>query len=361
MAEDQDDSQKTEQPTPKKLQDARDKGQVPSSREVNNLFILAVGTLVIAIAGPYASGDIKRTLAPFVTQAASMPAGPDAIGEKLTSVIIDVGLVLALPLFGFIVAAIGAGAIQNAIVWSTHNLQPKFERISPLAGFKRLFSLKSIVEFIKSLLKIVVVGAACGLLLWPELNDITSASERSTLGWLSLFNDLLVSVMITATVIVAVFAALDYSYQHFEFIKQMRMSLQEIKDEYKQTDGDPMIKQRLRQLRMEKASQRMMAEVPNATVVVTNPTHYSVALKYERGHMAAPVIVAMGVDELALRIRQIARDHDVPIYENPPLARALHATGEIDKAIPVEHYQAVAEVIGYVMRLAENRRHRSHD
>lgn len=355
MADEQDDAQKTEQPTPKKLQDARDKGQVASSKEVNNFFLIAAGTLVLGFGGPDISAQIKTILAPFVTQAASLPTNQAGLSDILVRTLLDVAFVLIVPFLALIIAALASGWIQDSILWSFESLKPKVERISPIAGFKRLFSLKSIVEFLKSIFKIAFVAMACAVLLIPKFSEIISSTERSTLGWLGLFDDLMLMVLISSAVIVAVFAGLDYGYQHFEFMKQMRMTKQEVKDEHKQTDGDPLIKQRLRQLRMDKASKRMMAEVPSSTVVITNPTHFSVALKYDRDTMSAPVVVAKGIDEVALRIRTIAREHDVPLYENPPLARTLFAQAELGETIPVEQYQAVAEIIGYVMRLAADK------
>jgi flagellar biosynthetic protein FlhB len=235
-------------------------------------------------------------------------------------------------------------------LWTTDTLQPKFNRISPFAGIKRLFSAQALANFVKGLLKLAVIGAVLTVLLWPERDRAEGLTWSDPAAILPLTRDLSLKLLGAVVAMLAVVAAVDYLFQYRQWYERQKMTLRELKDEFKESEGDPAIKGKLKQTRQTRMRKRMMAGVPKATVVITNPTHYSVALQYERG-MDAPVCVAKGVDALALKIREIAREHSVPIVENPPLARALHATVEVDEAISPEHYKAVAEVISFVMRL----------
>ncbi len=355
MAEGEDQSQKTEEPTQKKLDDARKKGQVASSKEVNTWFILLAGTIMVALA-PMAMDDLGSILSRFLSQSHALPIDGPAIRRLGATTMFDMAAVMA-PVFGMtLIAAIASGFVQHGFLLTTDKLQPKLENISLLKGVKRMFSLKSIVEFIKGILKMAIVGAVAFALIEPQLERITSAIYMAPSDILYLLWTMALRMIAGVCAVVTLIAGVDFLYQRFEFHKSMRMSKQDIKDEMKQTEGDPIIKSRLRQLRIEKSRKRMMAAVPEADVVITNPTHYAVALKYTSGEMAAPVMVAKGLDNIALRIREVAEDSDVPIVENPPLARALHGGVEIDQAIPEAYYRAVAEVIGYVWRLKGKRR-----
>ena len=214
-----------------------------------------------------------------------------------------------------------------------------------------MFGFDGLSNLAKGIIKIAIVGAAIWTQLWPARGTIGNVLDGSAGDVASDMSHLLFKVLIAALAALAVIAAGDYFLQRYRFLQRNRMSKQEIKEEFRQSEGDPAVKAKIRQLRMERSRRRMIAAVPEATVIITNPTHYAVALKYESGKMAAPICVAKGVDALALRIREVAAAHDVPIVENVALARALHATVEIDEAIPAEHYKAVAQIIGYVMRL----------
>lgn len=353
MAEDQDDSQKTEEPTQKRLDDARKKGQVASSKEVGNFFLIGSATLVMAIALPGIMRDLALAMSHYLRHAGDPSLAGSALGSTLLRAVAMLGLALALPLAVSSIAAIAAPLAQNAMAWSAESLTPKLERISPMAGAKRLFSLKSLVEFLKGVVKVALMSAIGVAVVWPGRARLMASGQLDVPGSLDFLWLVAVWLLAVVTACLAAVAGLDFVYQRFEFLKQMRMSKRDIQDEHKQSDGDPMIKQRLRGLRMEKARQRMMAEVPSSTVVVTNPTHFAVALRYVAGEAAAPKVVAKGTDEVALRIREVAREHDVPIVESPPLARALHRAVDLGAMIPPEHYQAVAEIIGYVMRLRQ--------
>jgi flagellar biosynthetic protein FlhB len=235
-------------------------------------------------------------------------------------------------------------------VWSAEALKPKLSKISPLAGAKRVFGKQAIANFAKGMFKIMLLGAVMLAILWPQLDRLEAMVRRDPAAVLGDSMSLTLQLLSAAVALLAVVAIADYLFQYRQWFQKQKMSLQEMKEEFKQSEGDPHIKARIRQLRMVRMRRRMMAAVPQASVVITTPTHFAVALKYERG-MSAPVCVAKGTDLIAFKIREVAAAHDIPIVENVPLARALHAAVDIDEEIPLEHYHAVAEVIGYVMRL----------
>lgn len=355
MAEDQDDSQKTEEPTRKKLDDARNKGQVASSQEVKHWFILFAGLLLIGLFAPWSLDQLTGGMRGFLSTIHQVPTDSGSLVVLMRRAMEQITLVLALPLLALVVFAAAAGLVQNGLMWTVDPLKPKLEKISLIKGFKRLFSLKSLVEFAKGIAKITIVGVVATLVVWRDLAAVDAyaglpaGALMERVWWMS------VKLMIAVLAVMSAIAGLDWLYQRFDFTKQQRMTRQEVKDEFKQTEGDPMVKARLRQIRMERARQRMMAAVPEADVVITNPTHYAVAMKYEVDSMGAPRVVAKGVDHLALRIRELAKEHDVPVMENPPLARALYAAVEVDQEVPPEHYKAVAEIIAYVFRLQGRR------
>jgi flagellar biosynthetic protein FlhB len=350
MAEDQDNSQRTEDPTQKRLDDALKRGDVVKSQEVNTWFIIAGGTLVlVAFSGGIGSG-LTTTLRGLIANAHDLRVdGPALIwlSEKLGGEILAT---LAIPFLLLALAALAANLIQHRLVWTTDVLAPKLNRISPMAGLKRLFSAQAIANFVKGLLKLVVVGAVLAALLWPERDRVEGLALTDPAGILPVTKMLSLKLMGAVVAMLAVVAALDYLFQYRQWYERQKMTLRELKDEFKESEGDPTIKGKMKQTRNARMRKRMMAEVPKATVIITNPTHYAVALKYERG-MEAPICVAKGIDAVALKIREVGTEHAVPIVENPPLARALHATVELEQPITPEHYKAVAEVISFVMRL----------
>jgi len=266
-----------------------------------------------------------------------------------------VGFAVGLPLLALATAAVAGNLVQHRAVWSAEPLKPKASKVSPLAGFKRLFSSESLVNFAKGVVKIVAVGAAVALALWPERDKLDTMIAMDVAGVLPWIRDITLKLMGAVLAVMIVVAGLDFAYQRFKWLQKQRMSMKELKEEFKQQEGSPEIKAKVKQLRRERAKRRMMAEVPKATVVVTNPTHFAVALKYESG-MPAPVCVAKGVDAVALRIREVAAAAGVVVVEDPPLARVLHATVDLDEEIPPEHYKAVAKIVGYVMGLKGRRR-----
>ena len=354
MAEEGDDEDKTEEPSQKRLDEALERGDVVKSQEVSMFFGLGAITVLVAWLANGIGRDLTTPLVSLINHAHEIPF--DRAG--LTAVFLEIAKVLAtvllLPLLMFMVAGIVGNMIQHRIVWSLEPLIPKLSKVSPMAGFARLFSMESLVTLGKGLIKIFVVGTAMWLAVKPEMRRLDGIVAAEPIGLLQITQRLAVKLMTAVMMVMAVVAAIDYLYQRNRWMGRLRMTREELKEEFKQQEGNPEVKQKLRQIRMNRSRRRMMAAVPGATVVVTNPTHYAVALKYEPG-MPAPRCVAKGTDAIALKIREIAEGADVPVVENPPLARALHASVDIDEDIPEEHYRAVAEVVGYVMKLKKRR------
>jgi flagellar biosynthetic protein FlhB len=257
---------------------------------------------------------------------------------------------LGVPFLMLTLAAIAGNMVQHRLVWSSESLKPKFSKISPGAGAKRIFGKQAVANFGKGLFKVIALGAVMTAILWPERHRLEAFVRFDPAAVLGATTGLTVQLMGAVVAMLAVVAIADYLFQYRQWFERQKMSLQEMKEEFKQSEGDPHVKGRIRQLRHARMKKRMMAAVPKASVIITNPTHYSVALAYERG-MSAPICVAKGVDTIALKIREIAGQHDIPIVENVPLARALYAAVDIDDEIPMEHYHAVAEIIGYLMGL----------
>jgi flagellar biosynthetic protein FlhB len=355
MADDK--SQQTEQPTQRRLDQAAEKGDVVKSQEVTTFVVLLGGTLSIAIFGKSTAESFTRMFRVFLEQPDRMQVDSRGIVMLFGATILHMGLLLA-PVFAVLVGMALAGhLLQTGFVFSAERLKPDLSKLSPLSGLKRIFGLEGASNLVKGLLKIAIVGVAVWTVLWPMRDQLGLLLDESTADMAGDMAHLIIRIMIAALAVLAVVAVLDYALQRYRFMQRNRMSKQEVKDELKQTDGDPAVKARIRKVRIERARRRMMAQVPEATVVITNPTHYAVALKYQSGKMAAPICVAKGMDALALRIRAVAEEAEVPIVENPPLARALYASVELDEAVPPEHYKAVAQVIGYVMRLTGALRH----
>jgi len=352
MADEQDKSQQTEEPTSKRLEQARESGDVVKSSEVTSFVLLAGGTLAIAMFGHSTALALAKLLTMFIEQPEQMSVDGAGLASLMRGLLLHLALILA-PFMGVMVLASLAGhVLQSRPAIVPDKIKPDFSKLSIPAGLARMFGPEGWMNLLKGLIKIAIVGMAIWTQLWPERGALESVLSQSPGGVVGDMNHLLFKVLTAALSALLVIAGLDYFLQRFRFMQRNRMSKQEIKEEYRQNEGDPAVKAKVRQIRQERARKRMMTAVPTATVVIMNPTHYAVALKYESGKTQAPICVAKGIDALALRIRAVAEEHDVPVIENPPLARALHASVEIDEAVPPEHYKAVAQVIGYVMRLS---------
>jgi flagellar biosynthetic protein FlhB len=349
------DDERTEEPTPRKLEQAREKGDIVYSPEVGTaLSLIALTAIVAFMAGPVVS-EMAHAFIAFLAMPDQFSTQPGAL-EAIAG---QIGLKL-LAMFGMMCIALAAAGvasryIQDRPTFTGERLTPKLEKLNPIEGFKRVFGKAALAAFLKSLAKLAVVGGVLLWVLWPQDASLENMSLLDPSALLPYVKDRVVAMLIALAGASALIAVVDYVFTRQSYMQRQRMSRRELKEELRQQDGDPMVKAKLRAIRMERSRKRMMANVPQASVVITNPTHYAVALKYEQGETPAPICLAMGVDAVAQRIREVAQEHDIPIVEDPPLARALFATAEIDQPIPKEHYEAVAKVIGFVMRLARRR------
>lgn len=346
----QDDSSKTEEPSQKRLDDAAERGELGRSQEINHWFMFVAAALSLTIFAGGLSRQLTGAMLPFIAAPHAFATDATALHIVIRDLVLRIGGA-ALPAVAiFVVLAIAASLVQTRPTLSGEKIMPDWKRVSPMAGFGRYFSVHNLVEFGKGLLKISIVGAVALYVIWPKSAWLPQMVTLDIAAILPLASRLTMQLLGAVLAVLTVVAVADLLYQKLSSRNKLRMSRQEMKDEMKESEGDPMIKGRLRQMRMERSRRRMMAAVPTADVIITNPTHYAVALKYDPLTMPAPRIVAKGADIVAAKIREVAGLHAVPIVENPPLARALFKI-DIDANIPVEHYRAVAEVIGYVMRL----------
>lgn len=349
---DQDEDSKTEEPTGKRLADARQRGQVPSSREVPTWILLAATGAILMLAGPNIAAGFRDSLSSYLRSAHEISFSLDDIGAVLVGTLFDSLLLLGPVLVIFFILAAASFIIQNGWLISGEPIKPKLSKISPLAGAKRYLQAKMYVEFAKNLLKISIVAAVGLIIFAPEFNRLTILPRLSTEDHLYEILHVFMRILVGVLAVYFVIMIFDVLFQRMQHRKQLRMTKQEVKEEFKNAEGDPHVKARLRQIRTKRAMNRMMQAVPEADVVVTNPTHFACALAYKPDQgMEAPILIAKGQDLVALKIRELATENDITIVENPPLARALFATCEIDQEVPEEHYRAVAEVISYVWNL----------
>ncbi len=355
MAESEKD-QRTQEPTSKRLEDARKRGEVAMAPEMRHAAMLIGALVVTGGLGASAFAGLSTMLVRLWGDADEFRVDPEGAQSLMTGIALHF-LWSLLPVFGVLVAcAIGIGFLQGPFTISWTRLSPKWSKFNPVSGLGRLFGKRALIEFSKTLAKFSGIAFVVMTVLRPRLVGLDQLVGYTPGALAHAAGSLMFEAVRAAAISVAVLAMADFIYQRRAFLQRMRMTLQEVKDEHKQSDGDPKIKAKIRQIQMQRSRRRMMAAVPTASVIVTNPTHYAVALKYDHGQMAAPLVVAKGVDAIALKIREIAKEANVPIVESPPLARALFASVEIDRPIPIEHYAAVAEIIGYVMRLAKKGR-----
>jgi flagellar biosynthetic protein FlhB len=359
MAEENEDgSSKTEEASPRKLEEARRQGDVAKSPDVASWASLAAVIGVVVALGQQMCVHLADNLMPFV-------AHPDAfdLQDGGAVMVLRLALMAALPILAAVMgAAMIAGAAgnlaQHGFLFTPSKLAPDLSRLSLLKGFERMFGIDGLVQFGKSVVKIALVAVATWISVRGQVHAFQALPQLEPLAMLAFVFELLRPLVFSVLLVLGVTALVDWFWQRQRFQQRMRMTKQEQKEDARQTDGDPHVKARLRQIRMARARRRMMQNVPKATVVVMNPTHYAVALRYEAGDTPAPLCVAKGIDSLALKIREVAQAHGVTVIEDPPLARALYAAVEIDEAIPREHYEAVAKIIGFVLQGARRRRAR---
>lgn len=352
MAEDDDDSQKTEEPSEKRLRDALEKGQVIHSKELTNFVVLLVSTICIVALLSFAAKKVTIFSSVILENADQFSFNSHVLYKFSLKIVLFISALLIVPYIFILFAAIIANFIQSGtFVISLEPIKPKFSKISIVGGLKRLFSMGSILEFFKGVVKMIIVAAALYFAISPYFSKITDLYLLDVGAVIKLIMKLIMIILIISCIILFFIGALDYFYQRFMYYKNLRMSKQEVKEEYKQLEGSPEIKSKLKQLRSQRAKQRMMQAIPDADVVITNPTHFSVALKYDPSTMRAPKLIGKGQDFIALAIRKLATEKNIPIVENPPLARGLYQNIEIDQEITIEYYKAVAEVINYVYKL----------
>ena len=351
MAEDTDKDSKTEDPTSKRLSDARDKGQVANSKEVSTAFLFLAATGIFFFLGQNLWSALQEKMRFFFSGRISDDLTSSGFIILFNNVIIEIIMDLIPFFLIFLVVSILSSVIQHGFLLSWEPLKPNFSKINPLTGLKRLFSSKSLMEMVKSILKITLISIAVYWALMDGSEEMLTLTDTSLQTVVDTLGQDAVMVMALVAALFLVIALIDLLYQRFQYSKGLRMTKQEVKDEQKQMEGDPMVKGRIRQIQREMAQRRMMDEVPKADVVITNPTHFAVALLYKQGEMRAPQLTAKGRGEIATRIRSLAKENGVPLVENPPLARVLFKDVELGGLIPPDLFKAVAEVLAYVYGL----------
>lgn len=350
MAEESD-LEKTESPSPRKIEKAREEGQVPQSRELSAFMVLMAGGGAVWVLGDSFAqtlADVVRTGLQFDHQLATDPA---VLINKMLQQSADAIIGMTPMLLIIVVAALAGSIVMHGWMFNSKALAPKFSRMNPLSGLKRMVSVDSLSELVKSLAKVVLLGLIAGMVMWKGLDALFALGLDSVQDSSRAMGHLLAKSFLLISAGMLLVVLLDVPYQLWRYYTQLKMTREEIRQEVKESEGDPHIKARIRSMQREVARRRMMSEIPTADVVVTNPTHYAVALKYSEGAMRAPRVVAKGADLVAARIREEARNHQVPILEAPPLARALYRHTELEQEIPVALYTAVAEVLAYVYQL----------
>ena len=353
---DEDKESRTEEPSQRKLEKAREQGQVPRSRELNTFFMLLGLLIIVGATLPMMVQHTFQFMGGIFQEMYSFEANRESVQDVFIlaaqalffSVIPSLGLLVVLALFG--------SFIQTGFLFSTESIVPKFNRISLMKGFERLFSFKSLAEFIKACIKMVIVGTVLWWVVSRNKSDLILLLDETVFDMVEFTGVLVFRMVLGVVIIMALLGATDFLYQRFEFMRDQRMTMHELKEEFKDTQGDPHIRARQRQIRIERARSRMMSEVPKANVVITNPTHFAVALRYDPAQDPAPRLLAKGADHIAQKIRELAKEHDIPMVENPELARALYRQVDLDELIPLDLYETVSKVIAYVMNLKKTKK-----
>jgi flagellar biosynthetic protein FlhB len=355
MAEENESASRTEEATPRRLEQARAQGDVAKTMELPQFASLAAAAMVLVGMGGWMCRNLASQLLPFL-------AHPDAISLQGGGGVLVARHALSAALPVVLITMLSAGAagaaghlLQTGFMFTPAKLKWDLGKLSPLKGFSRIFGLDGLIQFVKSLVKVAVTAALAWWVIKPHLPQLERLAAMDPAAILPFLGEVLRRLVFAVLGLLLVVSGFDWMIQRQRFLARMRMSKEELKEEFKNTEGDPHVKARQRQIRVERARRRMMQAVPKATVVVMNPTHYAVALRYEQGEDEAPVCVAKGLDAVALRIREVAEEHKVPVIQDPPLARALYAAVEIDEMIPPAHYEAVAKIIGFILKQSRRR------
>lgn len=345
--------EKTEKATPRKREDSRKKGQVAKSADLTGAFALFAMFLMLSFFGPYLGKQLFSVTKELLGPSYLLFDLSNGLSGMLTDLLLRVGLIVG-PFFAVaVVFGILINYLQIGTLFSAEAIQPKLERIDPIKGVKRIISMKAVVEFLKSLFKLLIILTTAVAVLWQNQKELSRMAVEHIRESVIALAHITIELGLWVSVALLALALLDFFYQRFDFEKSIRMSKQDIKDEYKNSEGDPLIKSKIKQQQREMAMRRMMQEIPNADVVITNPTHYAVVIRYDDTKDFAPLVVAKGVDRVAFNIRDVAKEHDIPIVENKPLARALYAQMDIGEVVDESFYQAIAEVLAFVYQLKQ--------
>lgn len=347
------DGEKTEEPTSKKREDARKKGTVAKSQELNTAFVLLIGFLILRILWEYIYVNIAEYTV-YLYSHLSQNLSTESLNELFIGIMIILAKTVIPVMFAILIVGLGINVFQVGLMVSTERLEPKLDNLNPINGFGRIFSKRSIVELCKSIFKIIIIGFFLYLYLKDQIPLLPQFIFFDLPHSLATAADIIFTMAFQIVGVIMVMAVADYAYQCWQTTQDLKMSKQEVKDEFKQMEGDPQIKGKIKQKQRQMAMQRMMQEVPKADVIVTNPTHLAVALSYKKG-MIAPTVIAKGQDLVAEKIKQIAREHRIIIVENKPVARALYEAVDVGGIVPSELYQAVAEILAYVYRIKHRR------
>ncbi len=350
MAEESND-EKTEAPSEKKKQDARERGTVAKSTEINSVIVLLTALFLIKILGPWIVKELSNSIIEFIRFISDTEMDYSRLMLLVRKALVMLAKVAAPITGGILIMGVVANVAQVGFLFTLKPLMPKLEKINPVTGFTRLFSMRSVIETIKNIIKLIIIISVAYITLKKEFGTVLTLSDASVLSIWTYALAASYKVILRIAMAMIIIALLDYAYQRFEHEKQLKMTHQEVKEERKQLEGDPLVKSRIRSLQREMARRRMMEQVPKATVVVTNPTHLAIALRYAPEENDAPVVVAKGKDLIAQRIKKLAKENNVPIVEDKPLARSMYDKVEVGFPIPVEFFTAVAEVMAYVYRL----------
>ncbi|MDY0408176.1 flagellar biosynthesis protein FlhB [Virgibacillus soli] len=343
--------EKTEKATPKKREDERKKGKVAKSQDVNTGVLLLCSFLILFIFGSYMKDGLLNLLQRFFTVFIHWDLNEQTVRQLLNGATLETAKLLAPIMLIAIVAGLASNLMQIGFLLTTEPLKFDLKKLDPVQGAKRIFSIRALVELLKSLLKISCIGIVTFMIIWMYKDDMMMLAFVDVEAALAFFGKTTIIMGIAATIALLVLSVFDYAYQRYDYEKNMRMSKQDIKDEYKNIEGNPLIKSKMREKQRQMAMSRMMSEVPKADVIITNPTHFAIALKYDEEKAIAPYVVAKGTDHIAMKIKEIAKAHGIVTIENRPLARSLYSEAEIGDVIPERFYQEVAEVLAYVYRM----------
>ncbi|MFH2036181.1 MAG: flagellar biosynthesis protein FlhB [Candidatus Zixiibacteriota bacterium] len=342
---------RTEKATPRRREKAREEGRVARSNELNSAVILMLGLTTIYLLGPLLGDQIKQFMVYIFSEAPNIQCDMDSIIKFMTSNIINFFLLLGPILAVLAIIAYGINVLQVGFMVTGKPMEPKFDKLNPINGLKKLISVKSLVELTRDVLKLILIGVVAYLSISSNLNEFYKLSDSTVGMFAGTMSAMALKTALQIGVVILILAFLDYAFQKYDFEKQIKMSKQDIREESKETEGSPETRSRIRQAQREMVRRRMMQEIPKADVVITNPTHIAIAIKYDQNNMDAPTVVAKGERLIAEKIKEVARAAGVPIVENKPLARALFSLCDIGSTIPGKLYKAVAEVLAYVYRL----------